>query len=1160
MTFAPAVITRAARYDSGSLDFVVGVDGNISIMLPKTDISFMIDASKNEVYSHPIEIGIDSNIAHGVLIGMTTAYSNTSEDDITGNGLNSVHNYTIPALDSTVHESLFPANRWGYSIDGGAYYNRMPAANEGVMGEILIEDPSKINSQQIYIGAKADISQPLDYYYTTINFTVITNLAAKTIDDIIYMQEMDPDVVASMETNHQYRLRDSRDMKDYWIAKFDDGNVWMTQNLDLDLSPNLILTDEDTDIVDRTWAASTTKKPVDYDLNDSYYMSSNSIERKHLLTSTNGVYKYNYTESERIYGENISECLVKYEDNPKFCNHFKKGQVAYSWLEAVAADSINDVADSDHGEISIDESICPKGWRLPRDYNSGSSTYVTDFPKNTTSKLRVYDENGLLSVTGNLNAYMEPYFFTPAPYWSSTLVDNSYSTNSARYITYSSSLSHSYMSINSQIAVRCMARPSNTFTLEFDLNGGEGTTPEPLSGDSWTGSFTFQLGKVSNIDPPQKAGYNLIGWSTRADATYPEVISNGMDANGAIYSQNGQRINTSFTATNQTTKLYAVWENSVKLNFSANGGRFNTSLYPGETEEEIALVYSTPVSGTIESETRTFSSRDCSYNPKTSINDTTTYCQDNTNTDNPSFGSEYDYVDVTVYYAISGDSTLCIYDGNNNGNYYYNYCSQSLSGNLAEGAYYNASNTYTKTEHYIIRNANNSFAIGWRGGTNNDGQNYWYGYWVEAKAVKTNSNVQYLRSARNSIATPTREGYRFAGWSTNPSANFANWEYNSNLKYPQSLNLYAVWVESPTITVTFSTESSHVTINTPSISWNTAKTIYINKNSNGQWHYYDSEQNRDVIIASVSASSDRFYTVTSSVSNSVLTTSLAKDLNEGDTFNVVLSYEEVPVENLHELTRESCAVAPANTTQRMTDARDGKKYWVNKLADGNCWMTQNLDLEISTGGTTLTSETSAVTGSQTIYASSSWSTSTDANSYFNGGDVYFANGITPTSTSGLADDSELWHYHQGSYYNKKLSTMVCPAGWRLGNYRDLFNYYGITQPKALVFSTVGTAPLQAPLYLVTDRSAASSNKPTEPSNNSYYDMNYTKYWSTNYFMRDIVLTYAPPTYNENYNTPLLLYLNGTNTNNLSAISNTDLYYRNSNTVIYRSAGFVRCVR
>lgn len=1138
------------------MDFVVGVDGNISIMLPKTDISFMIDASKNEVASHVIEIGVDSNLTHGVVIGMTTAYSNTSDDDTTANALNSIHGYTIPALDSTVHKSLFPVNHWGYSVDDGTYYNRMPAANEGVMGEILIENPSAINFRRVFIGAKANISQPLDYYYTTINFTAVTNFAAKTIDDIIYMQEMTPDVVESMETNRQYRLRDSRDKKDYWIAKFDDGNVWMTQNLDLDLSPSLILTDEDSDLVDRTWAAKNAKRVIDYNKTESYRMITGSLQYGHARVDINGTYRYALTRGEDMYGSSINECLMKYEDNPKFCNHFKNGQ-NYTWLEAVAANNIDDVVEEDHGMISVNESICPKGWRLPTSFYDGS-TWTSDLPKTTSTQIREYDDKGILQVSGTLSANLnrEPFFFLPdMSYWTSTITDaSSYSNEYARILD--GRLGSGAQEITYAVKVRCKARPSNTFSLEFDLNGGTGTTPNSIEADSWTSSYTFNLAEIPSGSIPIKEGYTIIGWATSPDALYPEVISSGMDNNNnIIYGQNGQRVTSKYTTANANTRLYAVWEQSVDLKFNANGGRFTGNLYAGENEEAIKISYSTPISGVTESAKVTYSSNDCNGNSKNSIDDTRTYCSSNSNRNSYSFGSEYDYVDVTVYYAISGDSTLCIYDDTNNGNYNYSYCNQSLSGNLADGAYFDASNHYLYSRHYIIKNPSNTFSYGWRGGTNTDGRTQWYGFWIEAKAIKTDTNVQYLRSERRAVSTPTREGYRFVGWSTNPDATFVNWEYNSNLRYAQSMQLYAVWVACPTVTVAFNTESSHVQIETSTILWNTAQTITIQKNGNSQWYYYDTNTNSNVVLATITASSDRFYTVASSVSTQTLSTSLARDLNEGDTYTVTFIYNEEPVEDMHQLTRESCSAAPLHTTQQMNDARDNKKYWVTKMADGNCWMTQNLDLFISTGGTTLTSETSTVTGSQTVYAASSWSTSSSSNSYFDGGDYYYANGLTPTATSDLASDSELWHYHQGSYYNKKLSKMVCPAGWQLGDYRRLYNAYGVNQINAMVYSTVGNTPLQAPFYQIIDYSTPSSNKPSETNNQLY-----TLYWSTSYFARDLVLTYTPPNYSENYNTPLVLYSPSADTTNLTMITNTDRYYRYSENPIYRTAGFVRCMR
>ena len=58
------------------------------------------------------------------------------------------------------------------------------------------------------------------------------------------------------------------------------------------------------------------------------------------------------------------------------------------------------------------------------------------------------------------------------------------------------------------------------------------------------------------------------------------------------------------------------------------------------------------------------------------------------------------------------------------------------------------------------------------------------------------------------------------------------------------------------------------------------------------------------------------------------------------------------ISTMQEMTTEVCQTAAANETARLRDTRDGKLYWVAKLADGNCWMTQNLDFDIPAGGLT----------------------------------------------------------------------------------------------------------------------------------------------------------------------------------------------------------------
>ena len=59
------------------------------------------------------------------------------------------------------------------------------------------------------------------------------------------------------------------------------------------------------------------------------------------------------------------------------------------------------------------------------------------------------------------------------------------------------------------------------------------------------------------------------------------------------------------------------------------------------------------------------------------------------------------------------------------------------------------------------------------------------------------------------------------------------------------------------------------------------------------------------------------------------------------------------------MTPEICRDAAVGSTMQLLDVRDNKLYWVAKLADENCWMTQNLNLDLSSS-VALTSETSDI--------------------------------------------------------------------------------------------------------------------------------------------------------------------------------------------------------
>ncbi len=49
---------------------------------------------------------------------------------------------------------------------------------------------------------------------------------------------------------------------------------------------------------------------------------------------------------------------------------------------------------------------------------------------------------------------------------------------------------------------------------------------------------------------------------------------------------------------------------------------------------------------------------------------------------------------------------------------------------------------------------------------------------------------------------------------------------------------------------------------------------------------------------------------------------------------------------MQEMSPYVCDYSDEHETKQLIDTRDGKSYWVAKLKDGNCWMTQNLALDL----------------------------------------------------------------------------------------------------------------------------------------------------------------------------------------------------------------------
>ena len=139
---------------------------------------------------------------------------------------------------------------------------------------------------------------------------------------------------------------------------------------------------------------------------------------------------------------------------------------------------------------------------------------------------------------------------------------------------------------------------------------------------------------------------------------------------------------------------------------------------------------------------------------------------------------------------------------------------------------------------------------------------------------------------------------------------------------------------------------------------------------------------------------------------------------------------------MQDMTPEFCASVTkygAGKTARLKDLRDSKMYWVAKLADGNCWMTQNLELDLSTS-TPLTSELSDVTSSWTP-ANSTFYSAQDGwwgSSYYNTVQSWNLGKYvwkTPNNTSDCSPDTNFSESACASYW-QDASSMTPMATYR----------------------------------------------------------------------------------------------------------------------------------
>lgn len=303
----------------------------------------------------------------------------------------------------------------------------------------------------------------------------------------------------SLSTNQSVQAIDERDGKKYWVTKMSDGNIWMTQNLDLCIGCDGVatLTSENTDISTDstisgagiygatggysesggvwTWTPANTSITssinVDYNANKATGWGGQNTAPM----SAEGGDIYFYTSEDNNPDTRYDSLdLCKVDHSEADCLHYHVGNY-YNWTAAVASNNSGGISTN---KARASNSLCPRGWRLPNTdttdnaYNEfGRLLYGYNVTNNIAGSGSVgYKTGGFNTIrvsplwfvrSGYLNNGSLDYPATSDSYWSNTVNDDS----SVYYLYLNSSIIYPARSDNGNRyygrSIRCVARREN---------------------------------------------------------------------------------------------------------------------------------------------------------------------------------------------------------------------------------------------------------------------------------------------------------------------------------------------------------------------------------------------------------------------------------------------------------------------------------------------------------------------------------------------------------------------------------------------------------------------------------------------------------------------------------------------------------------------------
>ena len=361
--------------------------------------------------------------------------------------------------------------------------------------------------------------------------TLSCNPSATTISTAVCLQDMNSSIMNSMADSTTYQLYDMRDWQQYSIAKLADGNVWMTENLNI--AGGTALSSTDTDF-DASYTLPTT---------DGWTVTDGKLVLP--ASATKNANDDNFTDSTQFGTNNYA--YVFNSGNKTNCGSSGQNTPCYSYYswDTVTVGSGRNISTEN---TDADYSICPKNWKLPTSGGTSDGGWkrgdfyvlATEYGANLESDYVAFT----MSFYNNAGPNTVPNFLLAGGcydgmfrsggsygyYWSSTTYP---SYTSARNLHYNSAVvsSANNRPRGTGYSVRCLIKyPIHSVTISPDSHissvtfSANGETTQTATSASPT--VSLKEGKPYTITATADTGYEFASWSTTANGTLGSTSTN----------------------------------------------------------------------------------------------------------------------------------------------------------------------------------------------------------------------------------------------------------------------------------------------------------------------------------------------------------------------------------------------------------------------------------------------------------------------------------------------------------------------------------------------------------------------------------------------------------------------------------------------------------